>query len=119
MCGKNNYDCEEVAECLCPIRGIIDVVSKKWTICIISVLEEKKPLRYNEIKNKLGEISPKSLSDNLKLLEKRGLVERKVYPDIPPRVEYTLTKDGKELKMALMPLVRWVLKKENKIKDDI
>lgn len=112
MCGENNCDCEEVVECLCPIRGIIDVVSKKWTICIVSILEEKKPLRYKEIKNKLREISPKSLSDSLKVLEKEGLVKRKVYSDIPPRVEYSLTKDGKELKIALMPLVKWVLKKK-------
>ncbi len=111
MCEES--DCEGVAECLCPIRGIIDVVSKKWTICIVSLLEEENPIRYNEIKNKLEEISPKSLSDNLKVLEKEGLIERKVYPDIPPRVEYSLTKDGKELKIALMPLVGWVQKKKN------
>ncbi|MFQ6128573.1 MAG: winged helix-turn-helix transcriptional regulator [Thermoplasmata archaeon] len=113
MCRES--DCEEEEECLCPIRGIIDVVSKKWTICIVSLLEEKNPIRYNEIKSKLEEISPKALSDNLKVLEKEGLVERKVHPETPPRVEYSLTEDGKELKMALMPLVRWVQnKKKNK-----
>ena len=110
MCEESN--CVGVVECLCPIRGIIDVVSKKWTVCIVSVLEEEKPIRYNEIKNKLGEISPKALSDNLKVLEKEGLIDRKVYSEIPPRVEYSLTKEGKELKLALMPLVKWVQKKE-------
>ncbi len=110
MCEETN--CEEESECLCPIRGIIDVVSKKWTICLINLLEEKNPLRYNKIKSQLGQISPKTLSDILKILEKEGLIERKVYPEIPPRVEYTLTKEGKELKTALMPLVRWVQKKK-------
>lgn len=110
MCVETN--CREELECLCPIRGIIDVVSKKWTICIVNLLKKENPLRYNEIKYKLGEISPKTLSDNLKMLEKEGLIERKVYPETPPRVEYSLTKEGKELKAALMPLVGWVQKKE-------
>jgi DNA-binding HxlR family transcriptional regulator len=111
MCRES--DCEEVAECLCPIRGIIEVVSKKWSICIVSLLDEKNPIRYNEIKNRLTEISPKALSDILKVLEKEGLIERKVYPETPPRVEYSLTNDGKGLKMALMPLVQWVQQKKD------
>lgn len=114
MCGET--DCEEVTECLCPIRGIIDVVSKKWTICITGLLEKEKPIRYNEIKSKLRDISPKTLSDTLKVLEKEGLIERKVYPETPPRVEYSLTKEGKELKVALMPLVKWVQRKEKHLK---
>ncbi len=111
MCGES--DCEEAAECLCPIRGIIEVVSKKWSICIVSLLDEMNPIRYNEIKSRLTEISPKALSDTLKVLEKEGLIERNVYPETPPRVEYSLTNDGKELKIALMPLVRWVQQKKN------
>lgn len=100
--------CEEEKKCLCPIRGIIDVVSKKWVICILALLKRDKPMRYNQIKNKIGEISPKTLSDTLKALEREGLIKRKAYPEIPPRVEYSLTNTGKELRVALMPLVRWV-----------
>jgi DNA-binding HxlR family transcriptional regulator len=110
MCRES--DCEEVAECLCPIRGIIEVVSKKWSICIVSLLDEAHPVRYNEIKSSLKEISPKALSDTLKVLEKEGLVERKVYPETPPRVEYSLTNEGKELKIALIPLVQWVVERK-------
>ena len=108
MCEERN--CAETLECLCPIRGIIEVVSKKWTICIVSLLEKEKPIRYNEIRNKLGEISPKALSDSLKVLEKEGLIERKFYSEIPPRVEYSLTTEGTELKTSLLPLVKWVQK---------
>ncbi len=100
--------CEESEECLCPIRGIIDVVSRKWAICVVNLLKRKDPLRYSEVKAKLGEISPKSLSNTLKILGKEGLVERTVYPETPPRVEYSLTSKGKELKAALTPLVEWV-----------
>lgn len=93
---------------MCPIRGIIDVVSRKWAICVVNLLESKNPLRYSEIKTKLGEISPKALSDILKILGEEGLVARTVYPETPPRVEYSLTSEGKELKTALTPLVEWV-----------
>jgi DNA-binding HxlR family transcriptional regulator len=101
--------CEE-GECLCPVQGIIDVVSKKWAICIINHLGRAKSLRYNEIKNQIGVISPKTLSDTLKVLEKEGLIKREVYPETPPRVEYSLTKEGNELKTALLPLLQWLEK---------
>ncbi len=111
MCEDSN--CKKVPDGLCPAKGIIDIVSKKWTICIISLLVKEKPLRYNEIKKKIEEISPKSLSDHLKVLEKEGLIERKVYPEIPPRVEYSLTDEGVGLKIALNSLVEWVRKKKD------
>lgn len=97
-------------ECLCPVQGIIDVVSKKWAICIVNHLGRAKSLRYNEIKNQIGVISPKTLSDTLKVLEKEGLITRKVYPETPPRVDYSLTIKGSELKTALLPLLQWLEK---------
>jgi len=101
--------CED-EECLCPVQGIIDVVGKKWAICIVDRLGRVKSLRYNEIKNHIGVISPKTLSDTLKVLEKEGLIKRDVYPETPPRVEYSLTKAGNELKTALLPLLQWLQK---------
>ena len=100
----------ENGECLCPVQGIIDVVSKKWAICIVDHLGRVKSLRYNEIKNHIGVISPKTLSDTLKVLEQERLIKRDVYPETPPRVEYSLTTKGKELKEALMPLLKWLQK---------
>jgi len=107
---KDTCACKE-GECLCPVRGIIDVVSKKWTICIVNHLAKGGPMRYNEIKNTIGSISPKTLSDTLKMLEKEHLINRKVYPETPPRVEYSLTKNGTSLQTALAPLLQWI--KEN------
>ncbi len=97
-------------DCLCPVQGIIDVVSKKWAICIVNHLGREKSLRYNEIKNQIGVISPKTLSDTLKVLEKAGLITREVYPEMPPRVDYSLTTKGRELKTALLPLLQWLQK---------
>ncbi len=60
---------------------------------------------------KLGKISPKTLSDRLKELETAGLIRREFFAEIPPRVEYTLTKDGMELRNALAPLMEWASSK--------
>jgi DNA-binding HxlR family transcriptional regulator len=98
------------------VRGVLDLVSKRWVICITNLLEKGHSMRYSEIKNCLDTISPKTLSDTLKVLEKEGLVARTVYPETPPRVEYMLTQDGEELKMALNPLLEWIRKKD--IKND-
>jgi DNA-binding HxlR family transcriptional regulator len=106
----HNEKCECDGDCLCPVQGTIDVVSKKWAICIVNHLGKEKSLRYNEIKNKIGVISPKTLSDTLKVLEKNGLIKRDVYPETPPRVEYSLTTAGNELKTALLPLLKWLQK---------
>jgi DNA-binding HxlR family transcriptional regulator len=100
--------CDDSEECICPVQGIIDVVSKKWAICIVNHLGREPSLRYNEIKNTIGAISPKTLSDTLKVLEHEGLISRKVFPESPPRVEYSLTDKGRELKIALVPLLKWL-----------
>jgi DNA-binding HxlR family transcriptional regulator len=105
---SNERKCSKQGLCLCSARGIIEVVSKKWSICIVSILESGRPMRYSELKRRLHEISPKSLSDTLKILEKEGIVVRKMYPEIPPRVEYSLSEEGYDLKEVLMPLVAWV-----------
>jgi len=106
---KEKCECED-EECLCPVQGIIDVVGKKWAICIINHIGRVKSLRFNEIKNQIGVISPKTLSDTLKVLEEERLIKREVYPETPPRVEYSLTKEGNELKTALLPLLQWLQK---------
>lgn len=102
--------CLNMGDCYCSIKDILDVISRKWTICIVSILEKNTPMRFNEIKDVIKVISPKSLSDILRLLEKKGLINRIVYSEIPPRVEYTLNEEGLELKNALKPLVEWARK---------
>lgn len=88
------------------VEGIIGLLSKKWVILIVSALGEDT-MRYNEIQERLGGISPKTLSDRLKDLVEAGLVERHAYAEIPPRVEYTLTPRGRSLRRALQPLFKW------------
>lgn len=98
---------KEIEVCLCPLEGIIDIISKKWTLQIVAVIGNHKKLRYNEILAKLGRISPKSLADRLKELERARLIKREAFAEIPPRVEYSITKDGEELRNRMMPLMEW------------
>lgn len=91
----------------CPVKGIIDVISKKWAFLIINALGNCAKLRFNGLMAQLEGVSPKTLSDTLKILEKEGLVSKKSFNEIPPRVEYSLTKDGRELRRAILPLLRW------------
>jgi DNA-binding HxlR family transcriptional regulator len=114
-CGSDSADSQV---CLCPLEGIIDVISRKWTLQIIAIIGNDKNPRYNGILMKLGNVSPKILADRLKELEEWKLIERKAYAEIPPRVEYSLTENGKELRNAIMPLMKWVSKtKVNKVRD--
>ncbi|MEF8874926.1 MAG: helix-turn-helix domain-containing protein [Candidatus Thermoplasmatota archaeon] len=109
MESEDEVCCDTEEPCLCPVEGLIDVVSKKWAICIISHLgEEEEGYRFNELQRSLNGISPKSLSDRLKELNEEGLVNRDVEESVPPKVTYTLTQDGRELHEKLKPLVRWV-----------
>jgi DNA-binding HxlR family transcriptional regulator len=83
------------------------VISKKWALLIITIIGNFGTLRYSELEQKMDGISPKTLSDRLKELEKARLIRRETFSEIPPRVEYTLTQEGQELRDALVPLITW------------
>jgi DNA-binding HxlR family transcriptional regulator len=98
--------------CPCPLEGVIDTISKKWALLIIHVLGNTSRVRFNEIQKELDGISPKTLADTLASLQKEGFVGREAFAEIPPRVEYFLTDDGKELWDAILPLLQWTMKRE-------
>lgn len=98
-------ECEHV--CFCPLKGIIDVISKKWTLLIVNALGNNGRVRFKGLMDELKGISPKTLSDTLKNLQAEGLINRESFAEIPPRVEYTLTTDGLELRKAIIPLIQW------------
>jgi DNA-binding HxlR family transcriptional regulator len=83
---------------------------KAWTLPVIHALGLGESARFNELKKRLGAISATSLTERLKELEQRGIVQRRVYPESPPRVEYSLTKKGRELHVLLLQLADWVLR---------
>ena len=99
-------------QCFCPIKGIIDVISKKWALLIINALGNFRVLRFRDLDKRLIGISPKTLSDTLTKLQKAGLVEREAFNEIPPRVEYQLSRDGLEFRNAILPLITWAANRE-------
>lgn len=86
------------------------VMCKKWTLLIIALLQSRNPRRFNDMLSELSGISTKTLSERLKELETTSLVRRKVFPEVPPRVEYSLTDNGKELSKSLENFYSWAMK---------
>ena len=84
-------------------------LTKVWTLPVIHALGLKQPARFNELKRRIDGISATSLTERLTELYKESIVERKVYPDTPPRVEYTLTKKGWELHKILGDFADWAV----------
>jgi DNA-binding HxlR family transcriptional regulator len=99
----------------CPhlLEGVINVIGDKWSILVIGTLGNFGILRFQELKNKLEGISPKTLTDKLRRLEKVGLVNRQSFNEVPPRVQYSLTRGGESLRAALNPLLQWAAKKDH------
>ena len=100
--------------CLCNLEGTIGIISKKWAIVVISTIGNHGTMRFSELMADLASITPKTLSDLLKVLENEGLISRESFAEIPPRVEYSLTMDGKQLRKALMPLLDWADRRDTR-----
>jgi DNA-binding HxlR family transcriptional regulator len=93
-------------EATCPVARAVEVLDGKWTILVIRDLL-RGTRRFQELRTSLTGISPKTLTDRLRALEGHGLVERVVYAEVPPRVEYTLTAAGQRLSPVLAALADW------------
>lgn len=91
----------------CPVRNVLDKIGDKWSLLILLVLNENDVLRFNEIHQAIGDISQKMLSVTLKSLEADGFVNRKVYAQIPPKVEYKITPLGESLLPFIDSLSLW------------
>jgi DNA-binding HxlR family transcriptional regulator len=92
----------------CAVIDIWEVLGKRWSLLIIKNLSTKDTIRFNELKRALAGISSTVLSERLLELEREGLVSKKIYPEVPPRVEYSLTAQAKELEVIIKELGRWV-----------
>lgn len=101
---------KEVKSNCCPIRDILDRFGDKWSILVIILLGQEGTLRFNQLNNMIEDISQKMLTVTLRTLEADALVTRKVYAEIPPRVEYSLTPMGRELLPLIDNLTQWALK---------
>ena len=92
---------------ICPVRNVVARFGNKWALLVILVLSENEPIRYNELGRKIPDISSRVLSNTLRILEADGLVNRRFYQEVPPRVEYSLTDTGRSLVPIILELTAW------------
>ncbi len=97
---KNNYD-------NCPLTFALNLIGGKWRLPIIWAIHKNRIMRYNELKRDIKGITNMMLTQSLKDLEAYGIIKRKQYMEIPPRVEYSLTDNGENLIPALKTLANW------------
>lgn len=91
----------------CPIRNVLSRVGDKWSMLVLFTLESNNNQRFKELQRNIPDISQKMLATTLKMLEADGLILRVAFPEIPPRVEYSLTKKGKSLLPLINNLISW------------
>ena len=92
---------------ICPVRNVVARFGNKWALLVILVLSENEPIRYNELGRKIPDISSRVLSNTLRTLEADGLVNRRFYQEVPPRVEYSLSETGRSLVPIIIKLTEW------------
>lgn len=97
----------------CSVEATLAVIGGRWKPVIIFLLMENKILRFGELKKKIDGITQRMLTNQLRELETDGVVSRKVYAEVPPRVEYSLTKYGRSLRPIMLAMRDWGAKHMN------
>lgn len=90
----------------CPVATTVQLIGSKWKLLIMRNLLTR-PWRFNELRSSLEGISQKVLTDNLRAMEKDGIIIRTVYPEVPPRVEYSLSDLGESMRPILNSMEAW------------
>ncbi len=98
-------------ECLCPTTGLVQIMGRKYALTLLSVIAERGIVRFNEIKSRMDDMSSSTLAIRLAELENAGLIHRQEFAEIPPRVEYSVTQEGDNLRKNLISLSRSVSQK--------
>lgn len=93
----------------CPVRDVLSRLGDKWSMLVLITLNTNGTMRFSDIHKTIDDISQRMLTVTLRTLESDGLVNRKVYPEVPPRVEYCLTELGETLMPHIEGLVDWAL----------
>ena len=102
---KNDQNFRPSAEC--PIRNVLCRFGEKWPMLVLVTLAARGTMRFNELQKSIGDISQRMLTVTLRTLEEDGMLTRKIYAEVPPRVEYTLTDRGISFIPVLGEVVRW------------
>lgn len=108
---ENACGCEDRAatgehQCVCPTTGLVQIMSRKYALSLLSLIAERGNARFGEIKSALGDLSTSTLSIRLAELEQAKLIDRRSYSEMPPRVEYAMTPEGERLRESLISLTK-------------
>ena len=95
----------------CPIRDVLSRLGDKWSMLVLITLNANGTMRFSDIHKTIEDVSQRMLTVTLRTLESDGLVERKVYAEVPPRVEYSITKKGKDVIPVIEAIRTYGLKK--------
>jgi DNA-binding HxlR family transcriptional regulator len=105
---KNIFEyAKTTRQTFCPVRDVITRISDKWSMLTLYALGAYGTLRFNELKVKIGDVSQRMLTVTLRNLEADGMIKRKMYAEVPPRVEYELTNLGRSLLQQVSMLGDW------------
>jgi DNA-binding HxlR family transcriptional regulator len=110
ICPTNIFDAD------CPTRQVLDLIADKWTTLLV-VLLSGGTKRFGEIQRSVGGISQKMLTQTLRRMEQDGFVTRVIYPEVPPRTEYSLYPLGLSLKTPLCALSQWAIEHLAEVED--
>ncbi|WP_328872505.1 helix-turn-helix transcriptional regulator [Streptomyces sp. NBC_00287] len=91
----------------CPTRAVLELIAGKWTMLVLVALEDGEPMRFAELRRRLDGVTSKVLTQTLRALEREGLLKRRVYPTVPPCVEYHLTELGQEVGGLVQSITDW------------
>lgn len=105
-------DSSEALSCYCALQDVFDTVSRRYAMQIISLLAARGPMRYTTLEDALGVTSTSTFVSRLKELTEADIISRQSHDEVPPRVEYSLTTDGRELNERLQPLLEWAAEYE-------
>lgn len=111
-CGCIDRAADRSDECLCSTTGLMQIIGRKYALRLLFRIGEFSGVRFSELKSEMDDMSSSTLSIRLAELEGAGLLNRQMYAEIPPRVEYTLTPKGKELRKNLFGFSKFASKKQ-------
>ena len=102
----------------CPIRNVLSRVGDKWSLLVLYSLQHREPVRFKELQRQIPDISQKSLTQTLRTLEVDGFVTREVFPEVPPRVEYSLTPRALSFLPLVENMIKWAMENMEEIIKD-
>lgn len=100
----------------CPVRNVLDQIADKWSVLILGALAAR-PYRFGELKREIGDISQRMLTQTLRNLQAGGMIEREVFPTMPPSVEYRLSPMGQSFLKPLSVLIEWAKANQSAIRE--